>query len=159
MLHKYATVAQLDAPFKAVLANLSSIVNAADEKESLSYECYTDGRVKARGPDEAGLMAATNHFVDTSWGEIAPPDSTTIVRRDNLLARAKESKGSIDAARMMGIFDLALPDKDGKVNPQGGATVDWTIYQVAAVPRDRILYLKAPGTFDWQKIELKALLD
>jgi hypothetical protein len=159
MLHTYSTVAQLDAPFKAVLANLSSIVNAADERESLSYECYTDGRVKARGPDESGLMAATNHFVDPSWVEIAPPDSTTIARRDNLLARARESKGSIDADRMMKIFDLALLDKDGKVNPQGGATVDGTIYQVATVPHDRIIYLKAPGTFDWQKIELKALLD
>jgi hypothetical protein len=159
MLHTYSTVAQLDAPFKAELVNLSSIVNAADERESISYECYTDGRVKARGPDEAGLMAATNHFVDPSWGEIAPPDSTTIARRDNLLARARESKGSMDADRMMKIFDLALLDKDGKVNPQGGATVDGTIYQVAAVPRDRILYLKAPGAFDWQKIELKSLFD
>ena len=159
MLHTYSTVAQLDVPFKAELVNLSSIVNAADERESVSYECYTDGRVKARAPDEAGLMAATNHFVDPSWTEIAPPDSTTIARRDNLLARARESKGSIDADRMMKIFDLALLDKDGKVNPQGGATVDGTIYQVAAVPRDRILYLKAPGTFDWQKIELKSLFD
>ncbi len=159
MLHAYSTVAQLDAPFKTVLANLSSIVNAADAKESLSYECYTDGRVKARGPDEAGLMAATNHFVESSWGEIAPPDSTTIARRDNLLARAREFKGSIDAHHMMEIFDLALLDKDGKVDPQGGATVDGTIYQVTAVPRDRILYLKAPGTFDWQKIDLKALFD
>lgn len=159
MLHKYSTVAQLDAPFKAVQANLSSIVNVADERESLSYECYTDGRVKARVPDEAGLMAATNHFVDASWGEIAPPDSTTVARRENLLARAKESRGSIDIDRMMQIFDLALLDRDGRVNPQGGATVAGTIYQVAAIPRDRILYLKAPGTFDWQKIELKALLN
>ncbi len=159
MLHTYSTVAELDAPFKAVLANLSSIVNAADERESLSYECYTDGRVKARGADEAGLMAATNHFVDPSWGQIAPPDSTTIARRDNLLARARESRGSIDADRMMKIFDLALLGRDGRVDPQGGATVDGTIYQVAAVPRDRVLYLKAPGTFDWQKIPLKALFD
>ena len=159
MLHQYSTVAQLEAPFKTVLANISSIINVADEMESLSYECYTDGRVKARGPDEPGLMAATNHFVDTSWGEIAPPDSTTIARRDNLLARARESKGNIDADLMMKIFDLALLDKDGNVNPQGGATVEGTIYQVVAVPRDRVLYLKAPGTFDWQKMELKALLD
>jgi hypothetical protein len=27
---------------------------------------------------------------------------------------------------------------------------------VAAVPRDRILYLKAPGGFDWKKIETQS---
>lgn len=142
-----------------MLANLSSIVNVADENGSLSYECYTDGRVKGRVPDEAGLIAATNHFVDPTWGPIAPPDATTIARRDNLLARARESKGGIDAARMMRIFDMALLDKDGNVDPQGGATVDGTIYQVAAVPRDRTIYVKAPGVFDWQKIELRALFN
>ena len=158
MLHNYSTVAQLDTPFKNMLPNMSSIVNVADEWESLSYECYTDGRVKGRAPDEAGLVVATNHFVDPTWGEIAAPDETTIARRNNLLARGREFRGSIDADCMMKIFDMALLDKNGQVNPQGGATVDGTIYQVVAIPRDRILYLKAPGVFDWQKIDLKVLL-
>lgn len=47
---------------------------------------------------------------------------------------------------------------------QGGAT--WplkgdirTVYQIVAVPENRVLWVKVPGFQDWEQLKLKALFD
>jgi len=146
----HSTQSALYPAFLSVQANLSSIVNVADDREAFSYECSTSA-VKRRSQDRHGLLVATNHFVDNSWG-IAPPDNDaqnawTVKRRNNLLALAERYKGSFDVERMKHVLDTKIAD--------GGATQPTeTIYQIVAVPKERVMWLKAPGNFEWQKIDL-----
>ncbi|MBN1106379.1 MAG: hypothetical protein JXL84_23445 [Deltaproteobacteria bacterium] len=53
---------------------------------------------------------------------------------------------------MMEVLDTTIPE--------GGPTQPTeTIYQIIAVPDDLTLWLKAPGNFDWQRVELRTLFD
>jgi hypothetical protein len=138
-------------------ATLSSIINAADSRQAVSYEISAFREkmddVKRRIPDAPGLLVATNHFVDSSWG-VAPPDpfddeknGWSVVRRKNLLAFAERYKGSFTEEVMKKVLDTTMED--------GGATQpNETIYQVIAIPENRTIWLKAPGNFPWQKIDL-----
>lgn len=152
-LETYATQEQLNTAFQSVSANLSSIVNVADRTVAYSFECSTSVVVR-REPDAAGLLAATNHFVDPSWG-IPPPEpdeenAWTALRRANLLSLAAANKGSFTVGKMMQVLDTTIPE--------GGATQPTeTIYQIIAVPRDLTLWLKAPGNFNWQMVGLRPL--
>ena len=107
-----------------------------------------------RQPDDNGLLAATNHFVDPSWGIPPPvPDSAnawTAARRNNLLAFAQANKGSMNVDKVKQIMATPLNESDGS----GGVFVNGTIYQVVAVPATLTIWLRAPNHFDWQKIEL-----
>ena len=159
ILENYSTLSGQQPAFFAIRgdATLSSIVNVADSREALSYEISafrekTDD-VKIRGQDQKGLLVASNHFVDPSW-EISPLDPAdeeknawTITRRNNLLALAQQYKGAFTEEMMMKVLDTTIAD--------GGATQPHeTIYQVIAIPEKRTLWLKAPGNFPWQRIDL-----
>jgi hypothetical protein len=148
-LQSCSTQDEMNTAFQPVLANMSSIVNVADGNIAYSFECPVTG-VKRRDPDAAGLMASTNHFIDLSWG-IALPKSTddSAVRRDNLLALANANKGYIDVEKMKQILDKWIKD--------GGATNSGTIFQIIAIPSDLTMWLKAPGNFDWQKVDLNKI--
>lgn len=66
----------------------------------------------------------------------------------------KQNKGSIDANKMMEIFDTTIPD--------GGASFPdsspfETYYQIVTVPSELTLWLKAPGYSGWEQANLKAL--
>ncbi len=154
-LETYSTQEQLNTAFQSVSANLSSIVNVADRNVAYSFECSTSAVVR-RAPDAAGLLVATNHFVDPSWG-IPPPvpdeeNAWTARRRANLLNLAAANKGSFTVRKMMQVLDTTLPE--------GGATQPTeTIYQIIAVPRNLTLWLKAPGNFDWQRVDLRELFE
>jgi hypothetical protein len=152
-LENYSTQEQLNTTFQSVSPDLASIVNVADKNIAYSFECSTSTVVR-REPDEPGLLVATNHFVDPSWG-IGPPvpdkeNGWTALRRDNLLKLAAANKGSFDAAKMRQVLDTTMA-KGGATDPSG------TIYQIVAVPKERTLWLKAPTHFDWQKIDLRFL--
>ncbi len=154
-LQTYYTQEELNVAFQSVSANLSSIVNVADRNSAYSFECSTSA-VKRRAPDAEGLMVATNHFVDPSWG-ISPPvpdeeNAWTAKRRANLLNLANANKGLFNVEKMMQVLDTTIPE--------GGATQpNETIYQIIAVPSDLTLWLKAPGNFNWQRVNLKTLFD
>jgi hypothetical protein len=45
---------------------------------------------------------------------------------------------------------------DKKID-KGGATNSGTIFQIIAVVSDLTVWLKAPGNFDWRKIELSGV--
>ena len=154
-LQTYSTQEELNVAFQSVSANLSSIVNVADRNIAYSFECSTSS-VKRRYPDADGLMVATNHFVDPSWG-ISPPvpdedNAWTAKRRTNLLNLATANKGFFNVEKMMQVLDTTIPE--------GGATQPTeTIYQIIAVPNDLTLCLKAPENFNWQRVDLRTLFD
>jgi hypothetical protein len=148
-LQDYSTQEDMDAAFQAVLPDLVSIVNVADSATAYSFECWTT-TVKRRSPDKNGLLVATNHFVDPSWGLPPPqPDSAngwTAKRRDNLLTWAEVHKGRLNVDKVKEVLDTPITE--------GGAFQAATIYQVVAVPADLTIWLRAPEHFEWQKIDL-----
>jgi hypothetical protein len=152
-LQDFSSLSELDTAFQSTRVNLSSIINAADKASACSYECPTFA-VKRRGPDRDGLLAATNHFVDPSWELPPQPDDEgtewTVTRRNNLLALAEKHKGAFDAEKVQEVLDTTL-ENGGATYPGG------TIYQVVAVPEELKLWLKAPGLFEWQEVDLKRL--
>jgi len=166
-LQDYSTLDEVWPAFKSLRPNMSVLVNGADRKGAVSFECPLELECKRRGPDRDGLLAGTNHFTDPSWGTQFPEVlgtswetdrgayGATVARQRNLLALGDERKGQIDAAAMKAIFDTPLDVTTGK----GGATVAGTIQSMVLVPQTLTLHLKAPGSFDWQKIELETLLN
>jgi hypothetical protein len=148
-LENYSTQDEINAAFQAVQADLSSIVNVADPTIAYSFECPLYG-VLRRPPDDNGLLAATNHYIDPSWGLPPPtPDSAyawTSLRRNNLLAFAQANKGSLNVDKVEQV--MATPIANGGVLDAG------TIYQVVVVPTSLTIWLRTPNHFDWQKIDL-----
>jgi hypothetical protein len=140
---------QLESFFQSTRSNFAYVVGTADDQTSRCFEWPVfdvKRRLSVRRP---GLMVATNHFTEPSWGLPRPDDekfSRTRTRRQNLLNLAEHFKGSIDAARMKKILDTRLEEL--------GATTDNTIYQVIAVPGDLALSLKIPGMTDWADIPI-----
>ena len=150
----YSTTKELDAAIQTTRPNLAWIVNAAGPDMAYSYE-ETVYDVKRR--EGAGMIAATNHFIDPSWHLAGTPDANSQTRYSNLLNQAGQSKGSIDAATMMQIRNVLLQN--------GGATflhydLDGNKYstdhQVVFVPKTRTLHMKVVDR-DWQKVDLKTL--
>ena len=150
----YSTMKQLDAGIQSQRTNLAWIVNAAGPEQAYSYE-ETVYDVKRR--DGAGMIAAANHFVDPTWHLAGTPDANSVARYNNLVTLAGQSKGSIDAAKMVQIRNVLLQN--------GGATFlhyDFggdkysTDHQVVFVPKTRTLWMKVVDR-DWQKVDLGTL--
>jgi hypothetical protein len=148
-LQDYATLDQLEPAFKATKPEFAVIVNAADPASAASFEC-SPAEAKRRGPDKPGFLAATNHFVDPAWN-LPPPDDAasalTVTRREHLLQLGEVYKGRFSVATMKQVLETTIE--------KGGATdAETTIYQILAVPETLTLWLRAPGTFEWQQVPL-----
>jgi hypothetical protein len=151
ILQDFSSLAEADPALRSILANLSSIVNAADRSRAYSYESSLYD-TRRRDQDRDGLLAATNHFVDPTWNLAQVDDraaSATMARRRNLLTLAEKYRGRFDPRVMMKVLDTTIE--------QGGATVEGTIYQVIAVPAGLTLWLKVPGLQDWTEVGLAPL--
>lgn len=151
-LQDYASLSEVDRAFKSMRPNLASIVNVADRHGASSYESsLSDTRKLDMEP--TGLLAATNHFVGSSWNLAQVDDRVggmTMRRRSNLLSLGEKFKGGFNPEVMMKILDTTLEE--------GGATVEGTIYQVIAVPQRLEFWLKVRGFQDWTLIPLRSLL-
>jgi len=140
---------QLESFFHATRSNFAYIVGTADDQSSRCFEWPVfdvKRRLSARRP---GLMVATNHFTELSWGLPRPDDEKfwwTRSRRQNLLNLAEHFKGNIDVPRMKKILNTSLEDL--------GATTSGTVYQVIAVPGRMELSLKIPEMTDWTDIPI-----
>jgi hypothetical protein len=140
---------QLESFFHTTRSNFAYIIGAADDQTSRCFEWPVFDVKRRLSVKRPGLMVATNHFTEPSWGLPRPDDakfSWTRSRRQNLLNLAEHFKGSIDAARMKKILDTRLKDL--------GATTDNTVYQVIAVPGSMSLSLKIPELTDWTDIPI-----
>jgi len=153
LLNSY-TMETLDAYMNTIRTNCSLIVNIADENNAYSYEAPPFD-TKRRNADHPGLLVATNHFVDPTWGVLEPIHDTpdfSVRRRKNLLAMAERYKGEFSPKKMMEILDISIKD--------GGATLPKvTIYQIVVVPKELKLWLKIPGFQNWTEIDLKPLFE
>jgi hypothetical protein len=138
---------QLESFFHSTRSNFAYVVGTADDQTSRCFEWPVfdvKRRLSVRRP---GLMVATNHFTEPSWGLPKPDDAKffhTRTRRQNLLGLAEHFKGSIDVSRMKKILDTRLEEL--------GATTDSTVYQVIAEPGVKALSLKVPGITAWTDI-------
>jgi len=107
----YSDLKGLDAGNQSSSPNIGWIVNVAGPDRAYSYE-ETIYETKQRTGD--GVIAAANHFMDPTWHFAGDTAEHSLSRYNNLLRQTREAKGSIDAAKMMQIRDVLLPD--------GGAT-------------------------------------
>ncbi len=140
---------QLESFLQSTRSNFAYVVGTADDQTSRCFEWPVfdvKRRLSVRRP---GLMVATNHFTEPSWGLPRPDDEKffrTRTRRQNLLNLAEHFKGSIDLARMKKIMDTRIEDL--------GATTDETEYQVVALPDSMTLSIKVPGLTEWVDIPI-----
>jgi hypothetical protein len=157
-LENSATLEQLDAQIHSTNPSDGCLLNVADESQAYSYEWATFG-LKRRDPDRAGLLVATNHFVDPYWGFTGPQIGVndpiyTAERRSNLLSLAEKYRGNFTPEVMMKVISLPLQD--------GGAFGDPdlpTSYQIVAVPEERKIWVRIPNVSDWTQVDLKELFD
>jgi hypothetical protein len=140
---------QLESFFQSTRSNFAYVIGTADDQTSRCFEWPVFDVKRRLSVKRPGLMVATNHFTEPSWGLPRPDDekfSWTRSRRKNLLNLAEHFKGSIDVARMKKILDTRLKDL--------GATTDNTVYQIIAVPQSMTLSLKVPELTDWTDIPM-----
>lgn len=147
-LMDFSDMASFDAAMNSTRTNFAFIVNVTDGTKAWSYEVPTFG-MRRRTADMPGLLAATNHFVDSSWGIAEPVNALdkSVQRREHLLALGNKLKGKINAGMMRQILDTPF-DKGGATWPER------TAYQVVAVPAELTFWLKLPGYQNWTEIEL-----
>jgi hypothetical protein len=144
---------QLESFFHSTRSNFAYVIGAADDQTSRCFEWPVFDVKRRMSVRRPGLMVATNHFTEPSWGLPKPDDKKffgTRARRQNLLTLAEHFKGSIDVPRMKKILDTRLEDL--------GATTDSTVYQVIAEPRSMTLSLKVPRFADWTDIPIGEFL-
>lgn len=161
LLHDYRTMDQLDAFFNTTRTDFAFIINTADKERGMVYE-WAPFEHRLRKGDAEGLLVATNHFVDPSWG-IVMKDSAgfeTLRRRENLLALGQKNKGRINVAKMQAMLDTTMNDGGATWLLKGSDPAAYqTVYQVIAVPESLEMWLKVPGFQDWTKVDLKNYFD
>lgn len=154
-LNDYRTLDQVDAFFNTTRTDFAFIINAADKSRGISYEWAPFEHRLQKGETD-GLLVATNHFTDPSWGIVLKDNAgfETVRRRENLLTLGHKNKGKINLKKMQEILDTSMSE--------GGAT--WpakgtirTVYQIIAIPESLHVWLKVPGYQDWTDVDLKEL--
>lgn len=154
----YSDLAGLKMGVQGARPNLAWIIDVAGPESAYVYEVMTN-ETKVRTGD--GVVAAANHFVDPSWKQASPPPEHTATRYNNLLKQAEDAKGSIDAAKMMEIRDVAW-EKGGAtflhsaLSPTSPESLYTTNHMVVFVPKSQTLWMKVPDK-SWQKVELAPL--
>lgn len=142
----------------------SVIINVANGEESFSYE-NAPFETRKRGPNQPGLLVATNHYMLPSWGILNRPFPTrSLERYDNLLKLGNKYKGTIDVNVMQAILDTTL-DNGGATEvlaEDTGTNPDLTMYQVIAIPSEKKMWVKTPNYPDdagssWTLIDLNSL--
>lgn len=154
MLFEAVSLDDVDAFIKNTPSSLPYIIGVADRTEARSYEwCYEQTR---RGDivTEDGLMISTNHYVNDGWPFAVPTDENSwnsVTRRNNLISRAEEYKGSIDVERMKAIMCTSMEDGGPKHSP--------TRYQIVAVPENMILHIRIPSNGKWVELKMREYFD
>ena len=119
---------------------------------------------RKRSP-EGNTFVTVNSFLNPDWGiHVRDTMSNSLTRYKNISARAKESLGKIDAAKMREIFDIPLFNEDGTFKKNGGAAkpskqdADLTNFQVVSDLSNLELWIKLPVfKTEWLHIDLKEL--
>ncbi|MEI6154009.1 MAG: C45 family peptidase [Deltaproteobacteria bacterium] len=158
-LNDNGSLDQMDAFINTTRTDFTFIINAADKLRGVSYE-WTPFEHRRRNADAEGLLVATNHFTDPSWGIVLQDQAgfETVRRWKNLLSLGHDKKGKINLEVMKEILDTPM-NKGGATWPvDGSMQIPYrTTYQVIAVPASLQLWVKVPGFQDWTGVELKSL--
>lgn len=144
--------------FDAVRAQGGIIINAADSKQGADFE-WGSSEYRKRVDDPAGMVAASNNFIEPSWKNLPDVKSGkegafTKERCANLQALAKKNKGQIDAQKMMEFFDKTIPEGGPSFTKETGIK---TYYTIVAVPKELRLWINNRGYQDWTEVDLKPL--
>lgn len=140
----------LDRYFNTMRCSSSYIINALDGQQARSYEWCPVGVKHGESYNRDGLLISTNHYCNPEWDMAEPTDETSFrsfTRRDNLIRLCEDSKGAIDADIMKQIITTRVSD--------GGAADKITVYQIVAVPADKVLWVKAADSERWAEVDLK----
>jgi hypothetical protein len=153
----------LSMRFNAAKTDVCFIWTVADKSGNcFSYETTLfDNR--RRNPEGSNL-AVVNSFLNPDWGFYTRDTvSNSLTRYKNLMARAAEARGQIDADKTMDIFDLPLFNEDGTFKKNGGATkptqldADLTDHQIVTNLSTLDTWVKIPLQTEWRHVDLKAL--
>jgi hypothetical protein len=141
-------------PLLALIFNVANTARACSLEETTTQYRERDGRA-------AGLLVATNNFLEPTWPLPAtntaeqltsPLMQNTVSRYEGLSNLCEQNKGKIDAATMKEIFDTPM-DRGGPVQPNR------TIYEFVTVPAQLKLWVKAYGDRDWVLVPLGGLFN
>ena len=157
-----SSMSEIDADIEGTRPNDAVIVNAAGPDVAYSYE-ETVQRLSGvlnpvRRSMSSGLLVATNHFVDPSWGNRIPsPDANSETRYNNLVNQATQNKGGIDAEKMTQIMDIMIDYGGAKMlHTEFWGTPYTTDHQVVYVPQSQLLWIKVSDR-SWQNVNLGTL--
>jgi len=150
-----ANLNELDKNFQGINTPGGIIINVASTDGSYSYEWAPQDN-KRRNPDKNGALAATNWFVNQSWGlEPVQPGSEedmisswSMIRRTNILNLNENNRGQITPKTMQEIMSTPLEE--------GGPFVDQgTSYQMVIKPEELKVWFKVPDHMEWTFVDLR----
>jgi hypothetical protein len=138
------------------LPGFAMIYNVADTNEGRVYELNPFAAKMRTG---IGLVAASNHFIISDWTGLQSVQSGsytgyTIERLNIMHSFGEGDKGSINAQQMMKMFDRSLSEGGPTISPSGNQASASTVYQIVTVPAELIMWVKAVGFINWQKVDL-----
>ena len=141
----------LDRYFNTVMCSSSYIINVLSETAARSYEWCPIGVKHGEEYNPEGMLVSANHYVNPDWEMTLPTDENSwqsFTRRQNLINLCENGKGSIDAEKMKQIITLPIEE--------GGAANELTVYQIVAVPADRVLWVKTADSAEWAEVDLNS---
>lgn len=140
--------------FKAVNANGSHIIIVSDGKSCEVFEWDKRGMHESVKVDDS-LYCLTNYYLSPEWEYETPTDETAwnaITRRNNLIARATEQKGKIDAEWMM--KTMQTPIEDG-----GPFFKLLSLYEMIWEPDSEKMWVRVVNKCDWEPIDLRKIFE
>jgi hypothetical protein len=142
---------ELDQRLCKLDSDFSLVINAADKTNLRSYEYSSFKGKKTYQPEKHSSFASTNFYLNKEWNLGVLEDSNTwegVTRMNNLLRQTMELNYSVND--MMNILDIKLAD--------GGAKLDYTIYQIIFDSKSQDLYIKRTHEDkNWTHVELNKL--
>ena len=132
-------------------SDFSLVINAVDKQNIKSYEYSSFKGKKSCEPEKNSCFASTNFYLNRGWNIKDAIDENTwqgVSRRNNLLRQLESNNYSVKD--MMEILDVKLAD--------GGAKLDYTIYQIIYDLASQDLFLKRNNEDKfWVHVELGKL--
>jgi hypothetical protein len=142
---------ELDNQLINLHSDFSLVVNAVDQHNVKSYEYSSFRGMKTYLPEKDISFASTNFYLNRDWGIKKPRDEDTwlgVSRRNNLMFQTEGD--NYTAKDLMDMLDINLAD--------GGAKLDYTIYQIVFETKTQSLYIKRTREDkEWTYINLHKL--
>lgn len=153
LLQNSSDMTELEQNFQKAGTTAGTIINAADKDEANSFE-WMPYTYRIRPPQYNGFIAATNIFIDPSWG-LKQPDSgsaldsgESVLRMDNLLKLGQKNKGKITPEVMMQMMSTPIPN-GGPLFPTH------TSYEMVVELSNLKVWFRVPHYYNWTGVDLR----